>query len=274
VPKGERKGRSVAKRDSGKAEKPAPLWSVVRAFGWNHKDAIGGGIAAVAVGAILINGLFLQNGPHPAPMFKGDKLVTVPATVASGSSPAAANARARPAEPSPAKPATATATATPARPTGEIVADIQRELARRGFYDGVVDGRYGPRTDTAIRDFEQSSGFKASSEPSEALLQSIKRWNPKAAKTTASIPAAPRPAAQPVRSDPIAEVLAPSKRVVAVQRALAEFGYGQIKPTGVIDVETKAAIEKFERERKLPVTGQVSDRFARELASITGRPLD
>jgi peptidoglycan hydrolase-like protein with peptidoglycan-binding domain len=83
----------------------------------------------------------------------------------------------------------------------------------------------------------------------------------------------PRPP-QPIRQDPINEALAPSKRVLAVQRALAEYGYGQIKPTGVLDAETKAAVEKFERERKLPVTGQVSERVTRELAAITGRPLE
>ena len=75
-------------------------------------------------------------------------------------------------------------------------------------------------------------------------------------------------------SDPIAEVLAPSQRVLALQRALAEFGYAQIKPTGVMDLETKAAIERFERERRLPITGEVSDRVVRELASLTGRPLE
>ena len=61
---------------------------------------------------------------------------------------------------------------------------------------------------------------------------------------------------------------------MAVQRALAEYGYGQLKPTGLIDRETRTAIEKFERERKLPITGQVSDRVARELAALTSRPLD
>jgi peptidoglycan hydrolase-like protein with peptidoglycan-binding domain len=59
-----------------------------------------------------------------------------------------------------------------------------------------------------------------------------------------------------------------------VQRALADFGYGQVAPTGVMGAETKSAIERFERERKLPVTGQVSDRLVRELAAVTGRPLE
>ena len=75
-------------------------------------------------------------------------------------------------------------------------------------------------------------------------------------------------------NDAIADLLAPSRRLIALQRALAQYGYGQIKPTGIVDAETRAAIEKFERERKLPVTGQPSDRVARELTSLTGRPLD
>ncbi len=69
-------------------------------------------------------------------------------------------------------------------------------------------------------------------------------------------------------------MIGPSKRVLAVQRALADFGYGQIKPTGVLNPETQAAIEKFERDRKLPITGQMSERLARELSAMTGRPLE
>ena len=82
--------------------------------------------------------------------------------------------------------------------------------------------------------------------------------------------AAPRPENRP---DPIAELLEPTNRTVAVQRALADFGYGQVKPTGTVGPDTKAAIEKFERERKLPVTGQVSDRLVRELSALKGSPL-
>jgi peptidoglycan hydrolase-like protein with peptidoglycan-binding domain len=99
------------------------------------------------------------------------------------------------------------------------------------------------------------------------LLQAVMRSPPKGAKAAASAAPVRPPAAVPDRP-------APSKRVVAVQRALAEYGYGQIKPTGLVDAETQAAIEKFERERKLPVTGQPSDRVTRELAALTGRPLE
>jgi hypothetical protein len=65
-----------------------------------------------------------------------------------------------------------------------------------------------------------------------------------------------------------------SRRVAVVQRALTEYGYGQLKPTGTIGTDTQAAIQKFERDRKLPVTGQVSDRLVRELAAVIGHPID
>ena len=97
----------------------------------------------------------------------------------------------------------------------------------------------------------------------------------------AVVPAAVAPKATPivgpaaVRHDPIAELIAPSKpRVLAIQRALADFGYGQIKPTGVYDSETRVAIEKFQREHSLSADGQITDRFVRELVGMTGRPLE
>jgi peptidoglycan hydrolase-like protein with peptidoglycan-binding domain len=59
-----------------------------------------------------------------------------------------------------------------------------------------------------------------------------------------------------------------------VQRALTEYGYGQLKPTGVVGTDTQAAIQKFEKARKLPVTGQMSDRLVRELATTIGHPVE
>jgi len=65
-----------------------------------------------------------------------------------------------------------------------------------------------------------------------------------------------------------------SRRVAAVQRALTEYGYGQLKATGTIGSDTQAAIHKFEREHKMAPTGQMSDRLVRELAVMVGHPLD
>jgi Putative peptidoglycan binding domain len=73
---------------------------------------------------------------------------------------------------------------------------------------------------------------------------------------------------------PIPAAVTGARRVAAVQRTLTEFGYGQLKPTGTVGSDTQAAIQKFERERKLPVTGQISDRLVRELTVMIGHPID
>jgi hypothetical protein len=100
------------------------------------------------------------------------------------------------------------------------------------------------------------------------------------AKTTAA-PAAsanvargPAPIPVSSRSDPVGDLIIASRRVAAVQRALTEYGYGQLKPTGTVGSDTLVAIQKFERDRKIPITGQMSDRLVRELSAMTGRPID
>jgi hypothetical protein len=65
-----------------------------------------------------------------------------------------------------------------------------------------------------------------------------------------------------------------ARRVAAVQRALTQYGYGQLKPDGAVGADTQTAISKFERDRKLPVTGQISDRLVKELTVMIGHPID
>jgi len=204
--------------------------------------------ATIATGVIIANALFLQKGPHPAPIFAAKPLLQQSEKAVPSRLPAQAAAE------------------TP-QPRIQLIANIQKELTRKGFYDGPADGIWGARTDGALRDFAQAANVKINSEASDALLRTI---------TTSNVrPPAAVPAAAPA-ADPIAKLVAPSpsKRVTAVQRALSDFGYGQIKVTGVFDPDTRAALEKFERDRRLPPTGQMSDRVVRELAAMTGRPLE
>jgi hypothetical protein len=98
-------------------------------------------------------------------------------------------------------------------------------------------------------------------------------------KATSAMPvtpsAVPRPPASiPVSANSDAVSGAASRRVAAVQRALTEYGYGQLKPTGTVGSDTQAAIQKFERARKIPVTGQMSDHLVRELTAMIGHPID
>ncbi len=207
-------------------------------------------MATVATFTIFVNALFLQKGPHPAPIFAARPMLA--------REEAAIPPRIQGVQPN-------AAVETSALARTQMIASIQRELTRKGFYDGPADGIWGSKTDIAVRDFAQAAGIKVNPEASDTLLRAIMASNAKAAANTA---------AETAPADPIAKLIAPSKRVTAVQRALADFGYGQIKPSGQFDPATKVAIEKFEREKKLPIDGQISDRLVRELAAMTGRPLE
>ena len=113
--------------------------------------------------------------------------------------------------------------------------------------------------------------------PSEPKPVESKATDPLAnlVRATSATPLAPStivrpPAPIPLASNPVLG----SRRVAAVQRTLTEYGYGQLKPTGTIGADTQAAIQKFERDRKIPVTGQMSDRLVRELTAMVGKPID
>lgn len=273
-----RRRHSDDDEDVGTARGPRPLWW--RVLVRHPRDTLVALAAAAAMTAIIVNSLFLQPGPHPAPFFS----IRSPIAESEPTGTVVMLPRPRPVIAEPAR-AVAPAAAQ-GRTRGDIVTDIQRELARRGFYDGAVDGLYGAKTDAAIRDFEQAAGIRTPGEVGETLLQAIQRSTVKS-KLAALAPTA-TPAAAP-RRDPIAALIVPapapaappapsaptpSRQVVAIQRALGDFGYGQVRPTGLYDPDTRAAIERFERARSLPVTGQVSDRLIRELGAMTGRPLD
>src|SRR5215203_203494 len=92
------------------------------------------------------------------------------------------------------------------------------------------------------------------------------------------------PAAKPASRDPIGDLIRgvdpasvakdASAKVAAAQRALTKLGYGTLKSDGAIGPGTRQAIEKFERDRRLPVTGDLNWRTTRELSAQAGMPIE
>ena len=65
------------------------------------------------------------------------------------------------------------AAASPAPVSSADPATVQRvqvDLQRRGYNVGPADGRLGPRTETAIRDYQQRNGLPMDGWPSPSLL--------------------------------------------------------------------------------------------------------
>ncbi len=213
--------------------------------GFDRKDSVAALCAILAAGAIVTNALFLQRGPHPAPIFANKPPVR--AAVPNTPAPVAV---------------------APARPAAAPVESKD-----------VVLPRPNPARMEAAK-VEPNRPEPARLEPVKA--EPVKS-EPLPAGRPQSTPDAPRPvrmipmpeSSAPRAPDPIGEIIAPpARRVSAVQRVLSDFGYGQIKPTGALDRETQDAIERFERAKKLPVTRQITPVLMRELAALAGRPIE
>lgn len=208
---------------------------IMRVLLHSPKDLVAGLLAAAAVCAIFTNALFLQAGRHPSPMF-GGTVVTLPAP-----QPAVASPLPRP------------------RPV---------ELAARPVEAEPVESK--PVEVKAA----ESKGADKNADARNVDARNVDAMTNLVVKSTGAPSAAPANVMRPPAPIPAPALPSGARRVAAVQRALTQYGYGQLKPTGAVGADTQAAISKFEHARKLPVTGQMSDRLVRELTAMTGHPID
>jgi peptidoglycan hydrolase-like protein with peptidoglycan-binding domain len=74
-----------------------------------------------------------------------------------------------------------------------LVAGIQRELARRGIYQGTDDGLMGPRTESAILFFEEASGLPQRGVATPELLAVLQSQSTSRSQAQSQAAAAPLP---------------------------------------------------------------------------------
>jgi peptidoglycan hydrolase-like protein with peptidoglycan-binding domain len=143
------------------------------------------------------------------------------------------------------------------------VESVQRELAASGLYSGKVDGVSGQRTKIAIIAYQRANGLDETGLASPELVEHIRytRQITDALNMTDAMPAKPQP-------------LAPQKpvdTVTRVQVGLAELGYEPGAINGELGQQTRAAILKFERDRGIAPTGDISPTLIVELEKMSTR---
>lgn len=138
-----------------------------------------------------------------------------------------------------------------------LVLSVQAALKEVGDYSGPLDGLDGPQTQSAIRLFESRAGLTSTGRPTPALLAAVQTFanqlNARRIEERRQSPAGPSE---------------PDSRVTAVQVALARSAYGPLRDDGVVGPETRMAIMRFQRDRNLPVTGEISDDLVAELRTM------
>lgn len=129
------------------------------------------GVAACALGgAIAVNATLFQSERHPAPMFR--TLARPQVAKAEVPPPPMLRELREANEKNQSRGEKAAALAAPA--ADPVVRDIQTELAARGYYKGEPDGKTGPATTKAIRDFQVDRRMSVDGMPSEGLLAEVR----------------------------------------------------------------------------------------------------
>ncbi|MHA1523938.1 MAG: peptidoglycan-binding domain-containing protein [Alphaproteobacteria bacterium] len=135
----------------------------------------------------------------------------------------------------------------------DLLGAIQAGLAERGFDPGPADGSKRPATTMAISAYQSKMGLDVSGEPSVNLLDHIKMTRQLRSVSDGS------------------QKLIVRRLVENVQLRLARLGYTPGATSGVVNGPTRQAIAKYERDRGLPVTGELSRQLVRKLSQPNRR---
>jgi peptidoglycan hydrolase-like protein with peptidoglycan-binding domain len=165
------------------------------------------------------------------------------------------------------------------------IADLQWQLAVHGYDPGASDGNVGPRTQTAIGQYQEDAGLPVDGQPSTELLDHLQYTDPpvlnrQVARTDQPTYGAPGYNAPAYDGPDYAEPpplpqtigVAPSLMAVytmTVQQELGRRGYDPGPPDGVLGHQTQAAIRHYQDDYGLPVTGEVSLELVNHLRLVT-----
>ncbi|MGH6925505.1 MAG: peptidoglycan-binding domain-containing protein [Propylenella sp.] len=136
----------------------------------------------------------------------------------------------------------------------DLVLAVQSTLRRIGYYSGPLDGVAGPQTEAAILAFEAAAGRRQTGEASLEILKALRAASASDATSLVELAEGGE-----------AEAPAPDARVAAVQRALSIAAYGPLLADGVFGPQTRDAIVRFQQDRGLPPTGEISDALIVEM---------
>lgn len=257
-------------KKAGAEDHPEGMMARAGGIARDNPVAAGGAVVMALTGCLIIaNAVSLQPGRHPAPFFvtRDRPQVIEPDDRRGGAVPEAS----------------------------ALVLDLQKGLRRIGLYEGPLDGLMGPATERAIRHYERLQGRMETGEASDGLLAVLTLQGSEPLSGAAPMPR-PKPGSPTSRiasvtSERVEEVAMPlqspaaageekaaaepvDKRLGRIQKLLSDLGYGPLSADGVMGQNTSAAIRRFQLDRGLPITGELSDAVLDRLEMVSGEKID
>jgi Putative peptidoglycan binding domain len=232
-------------------------------------SAIAAGFFIAAAAAILLNALAWQRTRHPAPLFAH----AVPAVPAK--EPTIAEMIAVPAS---RRQAAVPALQAHDKPSEKPAA--QKPLIEKPGLETPAGGHPRPaRVNASLANSTPANSTPANSAPANSAPANSAPANSAPAKPHDKIsqflkapavlkaPLAPR--GRSTALDPARRAAAPSKPVLAAQRALVKLGF-VLNPDGVAGETTRRAIERYEHDHGLPVHGDLTPALMLQLITEAG----
>jgi peptidoglycan hydrolase-like protein with peptidoglycan-binding domain len=208
------------------------------------------GVIVMAGGGLMIFGniMLMQPERHRAPMFVGNPLIHATPQPAQVTLP-------------PVKPGNVTKEIEAATKL-ELMRELQVELANRGYFTGNPDSTATAKTIQAIKEFQAAAKLPVDGAITDATLASIITSNLRAKHQIAAV------------LNASSDRLERPETVVAIQRALTKLNYGNLRDDGHMGPGTRAALDRFVKERKLPPVAEAQVKVLRELSIAAGIAID
>lgn len=229
-----------------------------------ENPALSGGAALslVVMGTVFVNAVWYQPGKHPSPLFStrlavsatqqtvNTQTVRGPATTISA--PSAENA---------------------SKASADLLREVQTALSVRGYYDGKLDGVYGSRTNKAISRFQADNGIAVDGEATVRLLTQV-LLSASSRPQEVPVPKQPEIERQPVEVKTVAVKAVepaegrPDGLIAQIQSGLKAYGYDELQVDGKMGQNTATAIQRFQLDYGMKITGEPSDQVLQKLREI------
>ena len=148
---------------------------------------------------------------------------------------------------------------------GAAVFELQQALLAQGDYSGVLDGKFGAGTESAVKHFQQRNGLKVdgiAGTQTQTLLFSKGKTSQSAAASAAANPVSPA-----AGSSASLREGSRGSEVSSLQKRLKELGFYSGKIDGIYGKGTAAAVKKFQSKNKLTADGVAGKKT---LAALNG----
>ena len=222
----------------------------------------GAALSLAVMAAICVNAIWYQPGKHPAPLFATRTLdsdsVGLTQRVAKVTKPS--------------QRVQVAAVASNGEESGELLREVQTALSVRGYYGGKLDGIYGSRTKAAITDFQNDHSLPQDGKVTLRLLTQI-LLSSSSRPQEVPVPTESQVVQNATKVKTVKVPLATSAEtadglVARIQAGLRAYGYDDLVVDGQMGQQTSTAIQRFQLDYGMKITGEPSDTVLEKLRDI------